>query len=77
MKYPIPKFLEPHSSKDKMLVIEKKLMEMYNRIKEVEEMPLEYAIVKKSYLSRGDSPWPKYSTIPTLVHPNLFNVVCP
>ena len=35
-------------------------MEMYERIKEVEEMPSQYAIVKRSYLSRGDSPWPKY-----------------
>jgi len=69
--------LGPHGSKDKMQVIEKNLMGMYNRIKEVQEMPSQYAIVKKSYLSKGDSPWPKYSTTPTLVHPNLFNVVRP
>jgi hypothetical protein len=47
-------------AKDKMRVIERNLMEMYERIKEVEEMPSQYAIVKRSYLSRGDSPWPKY-----------------
>lgn len=52
-------FWDIGGSKDKMRVIEKNLMEMYDRIKEVEEMPSQYAIVKKSYLSRGDSPWPK------------------